>query len=294
MTRTVYVGGEWVDEETAAVPITDRGFLMGDGVYDTCRVFEGQYFRFDQHARRLRASGDVLKIDVPAVPELRRIAHELLERNRATAPAHASLDHAVLRLTVTRGSGGRGLGTRGAGPVRVVATLRPLPTDWRERARAGWSVITAATRHAPAEVIPPALKGQGRIYSLLARLEAEAAGCDDALLLSTDGRITEGTTWNLFWRTGQTLRTPAAATGLLPGVARGVVIDVGRAEGYAVEEGAWSRSELDRADEAFATMTSLGLVPIRSLDGRPFPGTAELAPRLADLYWERIAGESHV
>lgn len=294
MSRVAYVDGEWVAEEAASLPISDRGFLMGDGVYDTCRVFEGTYFRFDEHAERLRASGQVLRIDVPPTPELRRVGDEILARNRgAIGDDDATLDHAVLRLTVTRGSGGSGLGTGGAGPVRVVATLRPLPADWRERAGGGWSIVTAHTRHAPAEVIPPALKGQGRVYALLARLEAEAAGCDDALLLSTDGMITEGTTWNLFWRVGRTLRTPAAAQGLLPGVTRSLVLELARSAGYAIEEGAWQRSELDDADEAFATMTSLGLVTIRSLDGRPFPGTGQAAGRLAELYWQRIAEETH-
>jgi branched-chain amino acid aminotransferase len=288
-----YVDGEWVDADRATIPITDRGFLMGDGVYDTCRVFEGAYVRFDQHAERLQASGQVLRIDVPPTDELRRIADELLRQNRGPAgAAGATTHHAVLRLTVTRGSGGSGLGTRGAGPVRVVATLTPLAEDWRERAREGWTIMTARTRRAPADVIPPALKGQGRVYSLLARLEAEAAGCDDALLLSLDGGVTEGTTWNLFWRIGKTLRTPAATQSLLPGVTRSLVLELAHSAGYAVEEGAWQRSELDGADEAFATMTSLGLVPIRSLDGRPFPGTGEAAGRLAELYWQRLAEET--
>jgi branched-chain amino acid aminotransferase len=293
MSRIVYVAGEWLAAEAATVPITDRGFLMGDGVYDTCRVFQGQYFRFEQHAERLRVSGQVLRIDVPPVPELWRIAQDLLTRNRdAAGPERGALDHAVLRLTVTRGSGGKGLGTSGAGPVRVVATLRPLPADWRQRARAGWSVMTAATRHAPAQVIPSALKGQGRIYSLLARLEAEEAGCDDALLLSTDGRITEGTTWNVFWRHGRTLRTPAANEGLLPGVTRAMVMELAASAGYTIEEGGWPRSEIEGAHEAFATMTSLGVVPIRSLDGRDFPATGEAAGPLGEQYWERVAEET--
>lgn len=289
-----YVDGAWVDAADAVVPITDRGFLLGDSVYDTCRVFDGRYFRFDEHAERLRASGKILRIDVPPVSSLREMADELLSRNRAASDAAgAAIDHAVLRLTVTRGSGGAGLGTRGAGPVRVVATLRRLPADWRERSRTGWSVVTASTRHPDRDVIPPGLKGPGRAFSLLARIEAEDAGCDDALLLSSEGHITEGTTWNVFWRVGETLRTPAAAEGLLPGVTRAIVLEIARQDGFIIEEGAWPRSELDGADEAFATMTSLGLVPVRSLDGREFPGTGIAVDRLAPRYWERVRGETH-
>jgi branched-chain amino acid aminotransferase len=288
-----YVDGAWLAEDQAAVPIGDRGFLLGDGVYDTCRVFEGAYFRFDEHAERLRASGAILRIPVPPVARLRDIAEELLGRNRsALGPAAGTLDHAGLRLTVTRGSGGTGLATAGAGPARIVATLRPMPADWRERAARGWAVITARTRHAPPDVLPPGLKGQGRVSSLLARLEADEAGADDALLLSPTGEIAEGTTWNVFWRTGQTLHTPDPRVGLLAGATRGLVLDIARDAGFATLEGCWGRDALDAADEAFATMTSLGVVPLRSLDGRTFPQVGRAAARLADLYWDRVRREN--
>lgn len=288
-----YVNGEWVDAASAVVPISDRGFLMGDGVYDTCRVYQGRYFRFDEHAERLRASGDVLRINVPPTRALWQVAEELLARNRSAAgPDGDAFHHAVLRFTVTRGSGGSGLTAAGAGPARLVATLRPLPDDWRERARAGWSVLTARVRHPPATVIPPALKGQGRVFSLLARLEAEAGGCDDALLLSTEGRITEGTAWNVFWRAGGVLRTPAIDEGLLAGVTRALVLELAAAVGYDVQEGGWPRDELDRADEAFATMTSLGIVPLHSLDGQAFAGPAEAVDRITPLYWDQVEEET--
>lgn len=282
-----YVDGDWEDAATAAIPIHDRGFLLGDGVYDTCRVFEGRYFRFGEHALRLHGSAAVLRIPIPDVEELRAIADELLERNGGQGLAHG-----VLRMTATRGSGGRGVGTLGAGPTRLVMTLRALPDDWREQARRGWTCVTARVRHPPVNVMPPALKGQGRIFSLLATLNAEAAGCDEALLLSTDGKITEGATWNVFWREGHRLRTPSERTGILAGVTRGLVMDVAREAGYTVEQGEWDRGELDHADEAFATMTSRGLVPLRSLDGRAF-GETDAVDRLTPLYWDRVREACH-
>ncbi len=282
-----YVDGSWEDAARGTIPIHDRGFLLGDGVYDTCRVLEGRYFRFVEHALRLHASAAVLRIPVPDVDALHDIALELLDRNGG-----ADLEHAVLRITATRGSGGRGVGTADAGPTRLVMTLHRLPDDWREQARRGGTCVTATVRHPPASVMPPALKGQGRIFSLLATLNAEAAGCDEALLLSTAGKITEGATWNVFWRSGRRLRTPAEETGILAGVTRGLVMEVGRAAGYTVEEGVWDRGELDDADEAFATMTSRGLVSLRSLDGRAFPST-EAVDRLTPDYWARVREARH-
>ena len=280
-----WVDGRWVEAEDGRIPIADRGFLYGDGVYDTCRLFEGRWFRFDEHARRLHASAAVLRIEPPPVEELRRLADGLAGRNPDVA-------HGTLRMTVTRGSGPRAA-SAGAGSHRLVLTLQPLPGDWRERARRGWHCMTAATRHPPASVMPPALKGQGRVCSLLAALEAEAAGCDQALLLSTEGIVTEGATWNVFWRAGEVVRTPAESTGLLAGVTRALVLELAEAAGYTVETGAWDRSELDTADEAFATMTSLGLVPLLSLDGRDFPGPRLAVDRLAPLYWDRVRKECH-
>lgn len=272
----VWVDGSWLEDAEARVPVSDRGFLYGDGVYDTCRLFEGRWLAFPDHARRLHASADVLDIEPPSLPELRRLADELLRRSDP-------VEHAVLRMTLTRGSED--------GTPRLVLTLRPLPDDWRERARRGWSCITADVRHPPAEVMPPRLKGQGRIFSLLARREAERAGCDQALLLSLDDHITEGATWNVFWRRGTTIRTPAEETGLLPGVTRERVMALVPGTGYSLEEGVWDRSELDEADEIFGTMTSLGIVPITRLDGRALAGGHAAAETLASRFWDQAGSE---
>ena len=292
-----WVDGEWVDAREGRVPIHDRGFLLGDGVYDSCRLFEGRWFRFEEHALRLQASGDVLRIPVPSAEELRRIADGIRERNPGVA-------HGTLRLTVTRGSGGPTPVRPDHAAPRLVVTLRALPDDWRERAGKGWSCMrsseksrwscmTAEIRHPPASVMPPGLKGQGRVFSLLAALEAEAAGCDQALLLSLDGNVTEGTTWNVFWRSGDRLRTPDASSGLLAGVTRGIVMEIAADAGLRVEEGVWDRTELDGAEELFATMTSLGLVPLLSLDGRELPEPRRAVDRLTPRYWERVRKESH-
>lgn len=280
------VDGQWVDMERAAIPIHDRGFLLGDGVYDTCRLFERRWFRFEEHAARLHASADILALDAPAIHELRRLADGLVERNPEVV-------HGTLRMTLTRGSGGRGL-LAGAGEPRLVMTLQPLPSDWEAKARRGWTCMTARVRHPPPTVVPPALKGQGRVFSLLAALEAERAGCDQALLLSTDGHVTEGATWNVFWRRGDILRTPAEATGLLAGVTRGLVMELAPLAGLSVETGAWERAELDAAEEVFATMTSLGMVPVLSLDGRALEAPGRAVERITPLYWERVREEAHV
>lgn len=253
------------------VPIHDRGFLAGDAVFETARLFDGGYFRLERHLDRLEQSAAIMRIALPARAALRAIAFELARRNR--------LDDGAFRITITRGSS--------AGPL-VVATLAPVAPAWAERARRGWTLVTARTRTPPAAILPPALKAVGRTWALLARHEAADAGVDDVLLLTTSGAVAEGPAWNVFWRRGTVLYTPALETGILDGVTRSEVLDLAVDLGLRTEEGIFGRDALDHADEVIATMTSVGPVSVRALDGRSLPEPT-FGPRLQAAYWQHVA-----
>jgi branched-chain amino acid aminotransferase len=278
----VYLNGEWVSQEAACIPITDRGFLFSDGVFETARVHLGKYFRLTQHLERLHQSARTLKLQPPPHELLVHIAEEIVDRNHITEGS--------LRMTVTRGSGGSGLKTHGVHDPILLVTIAPIAEGWEERAAAGWSVITAQTLRPAPESVPAQLKALGRAYAILASLEAEQAGADDALLLTANREIAEGPTWNFFWRKGRIVRTAALEGGILEGVTRRIIIDIARREGFSVEEGLWPRSDLDDADEAFATMTSQGVVPIRTLDGRALPAS-DCAAQFQHRYWKLVAAE---
>lgn len=278
----VYLNGDWIEHDAARIPITDRGFLFSDGVFETARLHQGKYFRLPQHLRRLHESARTLKLQAPAEADLIDIAEQLAVRN--------NLEEASIRITVTRGSGGAGLKTKGADRPTVLATISPVAPGWREKAARGWTLITARTLRPSPRSVPAQLKALGRAYAILASLEAEAAGTDDALLLTANEEIAEGPTWNFFWRTGHTIRTAALEGGILDGVTRQIILDIAQQEGLQREEGFWPRAELDSADEAFATMTSQGVVPIRSIDGRVMP-SSDCATQFQGRYWERVAAE---
>ncbi|HEX6559921.1 MAG TPA: aminotransferase class IV [Longimicrobiales bacterium] len=278
----VYLNGTWRDAQAASIPIDDRGFLFADGVFETARLVNGRCFRFEQHLERLAQSAAQLRLPTPEPDALRQIFREIAERN--------SLTDGSVRITITRGSGGRGLDTAGAGPPTVLVTISPLAADWRERAARGWHLITAATRRPAPNSVPAQLKALGRVYSILAHLEAEAAGADDALLLTADGHVAEGPTWNFFWRKGKRLRTGALEGGILEGVTRSILLHLARGLGYETEQGLWPPDDLHDADEAFASMTSVGVVPIRSLDGRAFPSD-DCARVLQFKYWQFVEAE---
>jgi branched-chain amino acid aminotransferase len=270
----VFLNGEFVAEARACVPVGDRGFLYADGVFETARLHRGRFFRLDHHLARLRRSGEVLGIAVPPDPQLAAIAEELARRN--------DLDDASLRITLSRGAA--------AAPGTFLVTLQPMPADWRERAARGWSVCVARTRRPSASAIPADIKALGRTYALLARREAAMAGADDAILLSADGFVAEGPTWNIFWRNGGQLCTPALDIGILGGITRGIILELASRLALPVEEGRFPPEALGDADEIFATMTSAGVVPIIELDGRRLPAAQSIAADLQDRYW-RLVGE---
>jgi branched-chain amino acid aminotransferase len=276
----VHLDGAFIDAADAAIPIADRGFLYGDGIFETARLHRGRYFRLGDHLERLRSSAAVMRMPEPDPEHLAGIAATLADRN--------GLDEGSLRITLTRAAD-----TRPGGPRfgTVLVTLTPVAAGWQDLADRGWSIITARTRRPAVDSVPAQLKGLGRPYALLARLEAQHAGADDALLLNSDGFVAEGPTWNVFWVRDGRIRTPQLDLGVLGGITRTVLFEAAADLGHEVEEGAWERAELEGAEEIFASMSSVGVVSVISLDGRALRGTRATAYALGARYRHIVARE---
>ena len=142
-----YQDGEWLDEERVRVSVRDTAFLSGHGVFESVRLHEGRYFRPGAHLERLAASASLLRIALPPLADLGDVLLELARRSE--------LGEASARLTLTGGA-------PGGGPS-VIATIAPIPDDWRARAARGWTLVTARTRHPDPATVPPALKSLGRV-----------------------------------------------------------------------------------------------------------------------------------
>jgi branched-subunit amino acid aminotransferase/4-amino-4-deoxychorismate lyase len=270
----VHLEGRFTPADRACISVDDRGFLFGDAVFETALVHAGGFFRLHQHLDRFAASAAGFRLSAPPTGELEDIARRLIRDNRLT--------DAVLRFTLSRG----------AGRPLLLVTARPLDTAALERARTGWRVITARTRRPSMAAAPAQLKTVGRPHALLARHEAAEAGVDDALLLNDAGHVCEGPSWNVFWRRGRTLFTPALECGVLAGITRSVIMELMAGLGQPVVEGTFERAELDDVDEVFATMTSAGAVPLTELDGAALPPATELLPVLQRGYRELVAREA--
>ncbi|CAN5805731.1 branched-chain-amino-acid transaminase [soil metagenome] len=270
----VYINGSYLPAERATISIDDRGFLFADGVFETALIHNGGFFRLGHHLERFAASAAALRIAAPPLDRVEEVVRVLARENR--------LASASVRITLTRG----------VGQPTLLVTVRPPDAAWVARARRGWSLATARTRRPSTAALPAQLKALGRTYSILARHEAADAGADDALLLTDDGFICEGPTWNVFWRSANTIFTPELNLGVLAGVTRSVLIQLAADAGYDVREGRFTRADLDTAAEIIATMTSVGLVPIRSLDSVRLPAETPTIDVLQPGYWDVVTAEA--
>ena len=287
--RMVYLNGDYVPESRAMVHFHDRGFVYGDGVFDTARTFNGQAYRLQQHIERLFRSLRYLQIDPGlSASEFAAISEEVLARNRHLLGPNE--DYWIFQR-VTRGSafpdgpGGRD------GPTVIVYCV-PLPLQARAHLfRDGIDVVIPATRRVPPEVLSPAAKTQNYLNLIVAGLESKASAPDAwPILLDTRGFLAEGSGSNIFLVRDEVVMTPKAQY-VLAGVSRGVVMDLCRDLGIDWREADLAPYDAAIADEAFITSTSLCLCPIRTINGRPLPGKEPAGPvtaRLMAAYAEEI------
>ena len=253
----IFLNGQFVPEERAVVSVFDRSFLYGDGLFETMRVFRGKPFRWQPHLDRLQRGAEFLKIKLPYAPEaLRGFVDELIAKNK--------MPDALLRMTLSRGIGVRGYSPKGADNPTLVMSLHPAPAEGANISR--WKLITSSHR-LPANEPLAQFKTCNKLAQILARAEADAAGADEALLLNTDGFVVEGASSNLFWIEGDTICTPPPVSGVLPGVTRGVVLEICGKLGLKTREANISVEALKHVDGIFMSLSSYGIVEAESLDG---------------------------
>lgn len=284
-----FAGRAWVDGRTtpleqACVPVTDRGFLLGDGCFDSVRTYDRHPFLLGEHLDRLRKSAAALYLEVPwSDAELTSVIDDVL----AGWPEDRE---AVLRIMVTRGDGGHGLLLPEPQVPRLVVLARPQPR-WPERVRTeGIGVGLPAGSVSKDTAVPAHVKSANYLAGVLALREARASGASEALLRAPDGTWSEATTSNLFVVRDDVIRTPGAEH-VLPGVTRALALAVAREAGLAVVEAPVGDAELHGADEVFITSSVKEVVPVVRLDsvpvgdGRPGPVTT----RVIGLFSEGVA-----
>lgn len=259
----VAIDGCIVDAETAQVSVFDRGFLYGDGVFETLRSYGAELFRLEQHLERLVWSCAEVLIDPPLGVE--ELACEVRQLTSVLRPTDGG--DVVVRLLITRGEGPLGLDVTGCGsPTRVlfVSRLEPLAASLYER---GVEVVSSSL------VRPSDLLGGAKVLSYLpsivALAEARRRGAHEALIVSRDGHVLEGATSNLFALRDGVLCTPPTDDAILPGVTRQVTMELARALELPVDECRLTPGDLARSDEVWLSSSVRELVPVVSVDGFP-------------------------
>jgi branched-chain amino acid aminotransferase len=278
--RWVYLNGELVAAEQAALSALDRGLLHGYGLFETMRSYGGRVFRLAEHYRRLEAGAELLAIPVPlTLAALEEAVDATLARN--------GLPGAYVRLTVTAGPAGDG---GNASVILFAREVTEYPLELRERGMA--AVVSAVRRN---ETSPLArVKSLNCLDNLLAREEARRSGAGEALLLNTRGFVAEGAASNVFLARNGTLLTPGVEAGALPGITRQAVLELAGEEGIEVVETSLALPGLVGAGEAFLTNSVMEVMPLVSVDGRPVgPGRpGPLTERLARRYRDLVARET--
>jgi branched-chain amino acid aminotransferase len=271
MAATVYVNGRISDERDAVVSVFDHGFLYGEGVYETLRTYNRQLFLFDRHARRLRRSAGMIALNLPFTDD------DLLQAITATMARADLRDEAYVRVLVTRGVGELTYDPK-ATPSHTLAIIVKPQVDPPESAyRDGVAVaIVEIIRNHPGSV-NPMIKSNNLMNNALAMQEALRRGAFEGVMRNYRGELTECTTANLFVVKGGSVLTPPLDAGILPGITREFIFEIGHAARLDVREAVLRDQDLYGADEAFLTSTTREAVPIVTVDGRTI-GTGKPGP----------------
>ena len=272
MAATVNVNGRVSDQEHAVISIFDHGFLYGEGVYETLRTYNGQPFLFEQHMRRLRRSADMLALAVPLTD--RQIDDRFRETMRTAGLGDGPGREAYIRILVTRGIGELTYDPAATPTPSTVVIVKPHVAPSREVFERGVTVaLVPIVRNHPGSV-NPLIKSNNLLNNALAMQEAFRRGAFEGVMRNYKGELAECTQSNLFIVKDGAALTPPIDAGLLPGITRAFLFEVGAEAGIAVREAVLHDEDLVGADESFLTSTTREVVPIVKVDDRKIgPGT---------------------
>ncbi len=278
----VFINGRFVDEREAVVPVFDRSFLYGDGLFETIRVHNSRPFRFEQHLARLRRGADFLRIAMPFDEyAIGRFATELIGKN--------GLNEGVLRIHLSRGVGPRGYSIKGADQPTFVMTVTRFGRDLFSTL-VRWRLVTSSVRLDKSWLLA-SFKTANKLPQIIARAEAESVGADEALLLNPAGHAVEAASANLFWISESQVCTPPVGCGILPGITRAVVIELCDRLGLHCAEQMVTLDELRDQSGIFLTLSTFGIIEVVELDGRAVRSSA-LTTRLWRTYCELLERET--
>ena len=275
----IYIDGKYYDQKNAKISVFDHGLLYGDGIFEGIRAYNGQVFKLTEHIDRLFYSAKAILLKMPiSHREIVRAVIETCRRNK--------IRDGYVRLLVTRGAGTLGLNPNRCKNPSIIIIADKIQLYPAELYQRGMEIITVPTTRNLHSALNPAIKSLNYLNNILAKIEANNAGCEEAVMLNAEGFVSECTGDNIFIVKAGQMFTPPLSAGALYGITRGVVIELAREEGLTVAEPNLTRYDLFNADECFLTGTGAELIPIVKIDGRII-GAGKPGPitrRLVDKY----------
>ena len=277
----VYANGDFVPQDQAVTSIYDHGFLYGDGVFEGIRAYNGRVFRLDEHIDRLYDSAMAIMLDIPlSKDEMKQAILETLRVN--------DLVDAYIRPIVSRGIGDLGLDPRKCPVPNVFIISQPWDAMYGDLYEKGLSAVTVTVRRNAPESLSPNIKSLNYLNNILAKIEANQKGGDEAIIFDVRGNISEGSGDNIFIVKNGTISTPPVMNNLR-GITRAAAIEIAQDLGYPLLETDLGLFDLYTADEVFVTGTAAEIAPIATVDGRPVGDgsvgtiTKELMQRFGEL-----------
>ncbi len=278
----VNINGDLIHRDQAGISPFDSAVQGGDAVWEGLRLYDGRIFKLEQHLDRLRHSA--LALAFAEIPSHQEIIDEI----RRTLEANGMLDNVHIRLTLTRGvkiTSGMDPRLNTAGPTLIVLAEHKAPVYGSQPIR----LMTSSIRRFPPDCMDPKIHHNNLIQSIMAKIEANAAGADDALMLDRQGFVAETNATHVFLVRGGVVVT-SHCHACPEGVTRATVLDLCRENGIPHEVTDYTQAELYRADEAFCTGTMGELVAVTDVDGRPIGGSERpVLERLQGLFRELTA-----
>jgi len=282
MSDLVYSAGHFRPATEAFVSVFDHGLLYGDGVFEGIRAYNGRVFKLEQHVDRLFDSANAIRLDIPMPREA--VADLVLEACRRNDIADG-----YIRLVVTRGAGDLSVDPRSCQRPEIVVIVKRALTLYAKKRATGVTMVTSSFRRNPPDASSPSIKSLNYLNNVLARIEANDHGADEALLLDHSGYVTEATVDNVFIVTVRGLIAPPTATNL-KGITRETIFELARGLGFNVEERPFTVFDVWTSREAFMCGTAAEVVPIGTVDGRTI-GSGTVGPitqQIIDAYAHHV------
>ena len=267
----IYIDGKFYSKSQAKISVYDHGLLYGDGVFEGIRAYDNVVFKLREHVGRLYRSAHSIMLQIPITQEqMIKAVLDTLRKNK--------LKGSYIRLIVTRGVGDLGLDPRKCPKATIIIIAQPMISlHSKEQKEKGITAMVTWVKRDPVDATSHEVKSLNYLNSVLAKIESNAAGVDEAICLDKTGFVCEGVAENVFIVRNSEVITPTTSTGALPGITRSTVMGLAEQLGYTVVERNMTPNELFTADEVFLTGTAAEITPVREVNRRVI-GDGKLGP----------------